>query len=243
MIKVLGHRGYSAKEIENSTSAFNEAFRHGADGVELDIQKSKDGKFFVYHDLDLYRLTGHEALICNLTHHEIEGLALPNGEKIPLLEEILKLSPDKSCINIELKESIDIDAFIQLSKILNRFPQLNFLISSFDHQLIKKVLPVSYPTGLLIEKGKGFLWPLKLIHDLFSIETSYINPPIYPVTCPFSFFYILFLMVLKLSGKKLAFWTVNSVEEYNKVAKLAEIIITNEVELLRGTVNKFKGKK
>ncbi|HQC38982.1 MAG TPA: glycerophosphodiester phosphodiesterase family protein, partial [Thermotogota bacterium] len=41
---IFGHRGYSSEYPENTTLAFRKAMDAGADGVELDIRASKDGK-------------------------------------------------------------------------------------------------------------------------------------------------------------------------------------------------------
>ena len=44
MTKLFGHRGYSGKYPENTLLAFQKAIEAGADGIELDVQFSKDGK-------------------------------------------------------------------------------------------------------------------------------------------------------------------------------------------------------
>ena len=48
--KLLAHRGYSAKYPENTLLAFKKAFEKKADGIECDLQKSKDNKFVIIHD-------------------------------------------------------------------------------------------------------------------------------------------------------------------------------------------------
>ena len=48
--KILAHRGYSQKFPENTLLAFNKAFENNADGIECDLQKSKDNKFVIIHD-------------------------------------------------------------------------------------------------------------------------------------------------------------------------------------------------
>ena len=49
-MKVLGHRGYSGEYPENTMLAFQKAFETGCDGVELDVQLSKDGIPVIMHD-------------------------------------------------------------------------------------------------------------------------------------------------------------------------------------------------
>jgi len=47
---VLAHRGASARERENTVAAFALARSLGADGVELDVRRSADGRLVVHHD-------------------------------------------------------------------------------------------------------------------------------------------------------------------------------------------------
>ena len=49
-MKVFAHRGYSGKYPENTMEAFHGAFAAGADGIELDVQLSKDGQLVIIHD-------------------------------------------------------------------------------------------------------------------------------------------------------------------------------------------------
>ena len=48
--KVWAHRGASAYAPENTLEAFLLAAEQGADGVELDVQLTKDGEMVVVHD-------------------------------------------------------------------------------------------------------------------------------------------------------------------------------------------------
>ena len=58
--KIFAHRGASAYVPENTLPAFEKAVDIGADGVELDIHLSRDGRLVVIHDEMLDRTTnGH----------------------------------------------------------------------------------------------------------------------------------------------------------------------------------------
>lgn len=48
--KIFAHRGASAYAPENTLAAFDLAQRLGADGIELDVQLTKDGEVVVIHD-------------------------------------------------------------------------------------------------------------------------------------------------------------------------------------------------
>ena len=50
---VIAHRGASTEFPENSLDAFSGAFDQGADWIELDVRRSKDGVLVVHHDAHL----------------------------------------------------------------------------------------------------------------------------------------------------------------------------------------------
>ncbi len=75
-IPVFAHRGASAYALENSFRAFEKALELGADGIELDIQLSKEGIPVVYHDPQLSRLVGINKLVNECTVEELLSFKL-----------------------------------------------------------------------------------------------------------------------------------------------------------------------
>ena len=57
MTQIFAHRGAAGTHPENTMVSFYEAYRVGADGIELDVQLSKDGEVVVIHDELLDRTT------------------------------------------------------------------------------------------------------------------------------------------------------------------------------------------
>lgn len=53
MTDVIAHRGASAAFAENTLAAFEGARAMGADGVELDVRRTRDGMGLVHHDAAL----------------------------------------------------------------------------------------------------------------------------------------------------------------------------------------------
>ena len=45
--------GCAGRLPENSLEAFSAAFEAGLDGVEFDVQRSRDGKLFIFHNFEL----------------------------------------------------------------------------------------------------------------------------------------------------------------------------------------------
>ena len=66
-MKVFAHRGFSGLYPENTMLAFQKAIEAGADGIELDIHCSSDGKLVIIHDENLVRTTGCNVLVSELT--------------------------------------------------------------------------------------------------------------------------------------------------------------------------------
>ncbi len=92
---ILGHRGSPKSSSENTLESFHVAIEEGADGVELDVHLTKDGKLVVFHD-DTYLDQG---FIKNMEASKLPGF-------IPHLEEVLDLLGDKT-VDIELKANPD----------------------------------------------------------------------------------------------------------------------------------------
>ena len=100
---VLGHRGASARETENTAAAFQRARTDGADGVELDVLLSATGEVMVFHDDDLARLAGRPERIADLPYRALREVKLPGGTTIPTLEEALEACGPDLLVNVELK--------------------------------------------------------------------------------------------------------------------------------------------
>lgn len=90
--KIVAHRGYSAVALENTLAGLEAAAKAGADMVEMDIQETKDGKFVVYHDKTLRRLTGDSRAVGDLTLDELTEMTLSDGrftEPLPAFEDYI----------------------------------------------------------------------------------------------------------------------------------------------------------
>jgi len=68
---IVAHRGASAFAPENTLFAFEKAIEIGAEGLEFDVQLSKEGRAIVFHDPTLKRLAGINRKVTNLNLDEI----------------------------------------------------------------------------------------------------------------------------------------------------------------------------
>lgn len=70
---LVAHRGDSYGFPESTLPAVKAALESGIDYIELDIQRSKDGKLVVFHDLNLLRLTNAEEVFPEKNNYELHN--------------------------------------------------------------------------------------------------------------------------------------------------------------------------
>lgn len=119
--KIYGHRGAMGEYPENTLLSFKQAIEQGVDGIELDVQVTKDGEVVVIHDEKLDRTTTGSGYVKDHTLEEIKQFSagvkfkdFPKYEKVwdketvPTLKEVFELFeyyPNLE-VNIELKTNL-----------------------------------------------------------------------------------------------------------------------------------------
>ncbi len=102
MFLKIGHRGARAYRVENTLESFKEGIRLGANAIEMDVRRSKDGKLVIIHDENLKKVFGKDIRVDEATLIELKQLT---ENKIPTLEEALEFIDRKvEKILVELKE-------------------------------------------------------------------------------------------------------------------------------------------
>lgn len=116
----IGHRGAAGEAPENTLASFELALRHGADGIEFDVQLSSDGVPMVIHDARLTRTTSgngwvheHRASVLRRLdagswfnrRHRLRARERYAGARIPLLAEVLQWVKARQCLAfVEIKD-------------------------------------------------------------------------------------------------------------------------------------------
>jgi glycerophosphoryl diester phosphodiesterase len=147
MTQIFAHRGYSAAFPENTMKAFIEAEKSGADGLEIDVQLTKDGEVVVIHDESVDRTTNGTGFIKDLTYKEIrkfdasyKNKKLLKKEPIPSFMELLEwLTTNKLICNVELKNGIFPYKGMEekvISSIRHFKLEERVILSSFNHYSI-----------------------------------------------------------------------------------------------------------
>jgi len=105
----VGHRGTIIWRPENTIAAFKAAIAMGADAVEMDVRKTKDGKLILMHDATLDRTTNCSGQISQKTWDEIKNCkVLPiqpgiQSDNIPTLDAALRSLKGKTVIDLDVK--------------------------------------------------------------------------------------------------------------------------------------------
>jgi len=144
---IFAHRGVSSLCPENTMAAFQKAVQMGADGIELDVHRSRDGKLVVCHDETIDRTTTGKGTIKDQDYNELSSIDAGkwfgseySGERMPLLEEVLVLlKPTTLLLNIELKTDYYFYPGIeeQTLSLVHRYGmEEQVIFSSFNHYTV-----------------------------------------------------------------------------------------------------------
>lgn len=226
---IYGHRGASADAPENTLRAFALAADQQADGVELDVQLSRDGHLVVFHDETLERVTGESGMVCDNTLDELRRLpirlpsALP-GDGIPLLSEVLALLHDRGLqVNIELKNSVIFYEQMEercLEAVARAGMEERTLYSSFNHTSMVRMkrLSPSARCGLLYDCIMMEPWRYAAAMGMDALHPNYRELRVEGE-----------MAATHAAGLEINPWTVNETEDLLQVIRLgADRIITNE---------------
>ena len=153
-VERIGHRGAPRRYLENTTAAFTEAVRLGADAIELDVHVTADGLPVVHHDPVLSAMVTPAGYvrkpIASLNAASIGEIDLGAGSKIPTLAEILRVMKGRKAY-VEVKEG-DIQAVADVIDASGT----TCAVHSFDHEAIVSArrLAPHIPRGVLFDE-----WP------------------------------------------------------------------------------------
>ncbi len=135
----IGHRGARGHAPENTLSSIRQAIMLGAHAIEIDVHCC-DGELVVIHDERVDRTTNGQGSLSDLTLAQLRALDAGNGERIPLLSEVMDAIAGKASINIELKGEGTAEPAASLIQHYRTcgWPTEHILVSSFDWQLLSQ---------------------------------------------------------------------------------------------------------
>lgn len=189
--KIWAHRGASTAAPENTLVAFDLAVRQGADGIELDVQRTADGALVVAHDEDCLRVAGQPGAIAAMTLAGLRQLNVAHHfpgagfQAIPTLAEVFDLiRPTGLTINIELKNALVLYPGLEaevLQLAVDWGMQERIQLSSFNHyslleaQRLIRTMGLPVPCGPLYDCGIIEPWKYAASYGFSAIHPHYGN--------------------------------------------------------------------
>ncbi|MFC0472374.1 glycerophosphodiester phosphodiesterase [Halalkalibacter kiskunsagensis] len=162
--KIFAHRGFSSQFPENTMIAFQTALEVGVDGIEFDVQLSKDHVPVIIHDHTLDRTSTGSGVVGHYSLQELKQFSAGSWfheqfkeEQIPTLEEIFLWATNNALqLNVELKGYVwERQKLISIVfPLIKKYGLQNrVIVSSFDHKVIhlwNKQFP-TIETGIIVK--------------------------------------------------------------------------------------------
>ena len=223
------HRGFSGCYPENTMLAFEKALAAGCEGIELDVQLTRDGRIVIIHDEAIDRTSDGSGLVKDLTYEELSMADFSYRfrgsvafQKILTLREYFALVQHRNIVtNIELKTGVcEYEGIEQLVYDLIREYNMEnkVIISSFNHHSVLRMKAIAprIPCGFLSET-----WILDAGHYVSSHGVEAYHPQFRMLTEPET-------EDLRAHGVRINTWTVNEPEDIRAMIALGvDGIISN----------------
>ena len=227
-MKMIAHRGYSKYELENTKEAFLAAANRTYYGIETDVVLLKDRSMVLFHDDDLKRLARLNINIRDLNYHEALKIELCekgtyhtyNYHIATVLEYLRICKHYKKIPVIELKWGFDNDAVDELMQIIldeDLFENSMIICYTMSTILYLKEKYPLYHTQFLL----GYLYSEELINKCLEENLNL------DLRCD--------LVTKELvdrfhqKGLEVNTWTVDSIEEFNRLKECGVDYITTNI--------------
>lgn len=189
--RIVAHRGYPKYYPENTLCSLQAALANKAAALEFDIQCSKDGTPYLYHDASLRRISGVDALIYQQSDAQLTALsahypqrfgAKYKNEPICSLADASQFLADYPQITVFIEPKIEslqqigrrqmLDAILQASRLIKK----RYIIS-FDSHSIDYVARLGEKTAWVLDQlnGAKLTAAKKLNADLLCCNIDKIN--------------------------------------------------------------------
>lgn len=230
MMIVLGHRGFPSRlASENTIEAFQRALALGADGIEFDVRRSRDGEMVLVHDAGLSRIAGDGHATHELTAAELALIPLRHGGRIATLQDVTSTIHAPAILDMEVKDvevAEDLVRKLQTSQALRE----RTIISSFHEEVLLAVhqaLP-DVRTLFLVSR-----WPLPLRGPAFWMRLGRLKP--WAIGFPGRVLTAKRMQMLKDAGFMVAAWDLRgTIREARWIAGLdVDVAIVKRVDALK----------
>jgi len=215
---LLGHRGLPTLADGNTRASFLAAVETGLDGIETDVQRTKDGVLIIHHDF----VVGLR-LISEMTYAELMEQR-PETMTLEQLFELLEPYPD-FLINLEIKSIPGLEdgrAFEAADAVAGWGGRRRVWISSYDPVALFKVrercpeIPLGYLFRVYDTGRMAELLGIEAVHPHWSLVTADR------------------VARWHKKGMGVATWTVNDTADARRLAQLGvDVLMGDRAEVLK----------
>lgn len=232
---IFGHRGASAYAPMNTVLAFQLAADLRADGVELDVQRTRDGELVVIHDFTVDATTDGSGSVAEMTLDQIKALDAGRwfgpgyaGLRVPTLDEVFEAIGGRLLVNVEIKSlALEPDGLEDaIAACIDRHRMSSrVVVSSFNPLALirfRQVMP-QVPLGYLYAEGMP-----PIPDDVRARLTHEASHPHHEMIDAAS------AKALREAGQRIHTWTVNDPERALALRDLGvDLIISDQPDVIR----------
>ena len=227
-VKMIAHRGASCLERENTCPAFVAAGVKSYFGIETDVHVTLDEKYIIVHDVDLRRMAGIDMGVMTsnfddlraVRFTDIDGATHREDMFLPSLEEYLSI-----CKKYEKEaylEICDVDLCEHVLGIASVVEQMDMMDSTtfitFKHSNLTDLRSV-YP------KAKAQL----LTDDIGSDNVAFMLDNKIDAGIYYPYLTKEFVKLMHANGRIVNVWTVDTVEEAERMRDMGVDVITSNI--------------
>ena len=236
---IFAHRGASGEAAENTRSAFTRALEQGVDGIETDVQLSRDEVTVLWHDRFLNKIGLPGKRIDDFDHAQLQAMnfaahfspqATPEG--IMTLREFLDAYRKRCRLLLEIKNrawetperhAIKVRQTLEMANAFNdKAPDGTIIISSFNLESLIQAHQCAPQFPLVYN-----LEPEQMPEDARRAMTE--QPFLHGLCLPIGSLNEAMVKLLRSHDKSITVYTCNSNEEINKALELGVDILISDV--------------
>ncbi len=155
-MELIAHRGLPLLYPENTEASLKAALELKPAQIEVDVQRSKDGVYTIFHDFNIKRMTGIDEKLRNLTFSQLKSAPIyfegkKTDQRILNLDELFDIIPSNVLLNIEIKRETEEEYCWEkelVELILKQRNPNQFVLSSLNHECLMHAWEVSHELKL-----------------------------------------------------------------------------------------------
>lgn len=221
--KIISHRGFSDRHIENTIPALKAAVDAEVEMIEMDVHETLDGRFIVYHD---DRLNHNRPPWNSLTYSQVQSLT-SFDDRAPSLSDCLEATRSIP-VDIEIKRCTNIDNLLEILKASSLLE--GSFISSSNYNLLLQLHKRRFqlPLILIVSISKQRTFKQNLQNAMLCILPGLLPGFLNGVAVHYPIARKTFIQSMQQRGSKVFVWTVDDREKMEKYVSLrVDGIISN----------------